>query len=212
MQYFRESFNKPRLGRRMAALIVGVVLMGAGIAVFDQLGFGTDPSFVFNYAVSRLLGWKTGTWLVMMNVVLLAILFFCKELRRIGIGSILNILLVGYSADFVGWLFDKFWPLAAEPMVVKLIVFVPTMAIFLFAVALYMVVDMGVAPYDAMPMMIADRMKWKFSVVRLVWDLVILGIGWALGGVVGLVTVVTGFCLGPVLAAIFKRIRPFFEE
>ena len=101
---------------------------------------------------------------------------------------------------------------SASLLIVKLIVFVPTMAVFLVAVALYMVVDMGVSPYDALPQVIAKRIKKPFSIVRLFWDVAVLSIGFLLGGRVGLVTLVTGFCVGPVFGAIAKFIRPFFED
>ena len=141
------------------------------------------------------------------------LLLFCSAATpRIDISSIANIVLVGCSADFVNWLINCIHPLTNETMAVKLIVFVPSMIIFLIAVSLYMVVDLGVAPYDAMPMVIADRKKWRFPLVRMIWDLVVLALGWLCGGRVGLVTVVPGFCPGPVFGAIAHRIRPFFEN
>jgi len=85
------------------------------------------------------------------------------------------------------------------------------MAMFLVAVALYMVVDMGVSPYDAMPQVIARRIKKPFPLVRLGWDVLVLTIGFLLGGRLGLVTLITGFCVGPVYGAIAKKLRPLFE-
>jgi len=208
----QKLFDKPRLARRMIALFAGVFLMGAGVAVFDQLGFGTDPCSVMNLAICRILGWSYGNWLLTMNVILLLILLLLGEIRRIGVGSVANIVCVGYSADFVTWIINSIHPLADETLFVKLIVFVPTMAVFLVAVALYMVVDMGVSPYDALPQVIAKRIKKPFSIVRLFWDVAVLSIGFLLGGRVGLVTLVTGFCVGPVFGAIAKFIRPFFED
>jgi len=207
----QKLFGKPRIGRRLCALMLSVFLMGTGVAVFDQLGFGTDPCSVMNLAVSRLIGWSYGNWLLTMNAALLLILVLLGELRRMGVGSVANMVMVGYSADFVTWIINRVHPLAGETMAVKLIVFAPTMALFLVSVALYMVVDMGVSPYDAMPQVIAERLKKPFSIVRLGWDLLILAIGFLLGGTIGLVTLITGFCVGPVFGAIAKRIRPFYE-
>ena len=208
----QKMFDRPRIGRRLAALLFGVFFMGAGVAVFDQLGFGTDPCSVMNLAISRLIGWTYGNWFVTMNVILLLILLFLGEIRRIGVGSVANIVLVGYSADLVNWIINRIHPLSAETLAVKLAVFVPTMIVFLIAVSFYMVVDMGVSPYDAIPQVLSARLKKPFSVVRLLWDVLILTTGYLLGGTVGLVTLVTGFCLGPVYGAIARRIRPFFEN
>ena len=99
-----------------------------------------------------------------------------------------------------------------ETLTVKLIVFVPAMIMFLMAVSLYMVVDLGVSPYDAIPQVIAARTKKPFSMVRLGWDVLFLALGFLLGGTVGLVTLVTGFCLGPIYGGIAKRLQPYFDK
>ena len=208
----QHLFNRPHMIRRLFALVLSTCLMGMGVAIFNQLGFGTDPCSVMNLAISRLIGWSFGNWQLTMNLILLGVLIALGELKRIGLGSIANMVVVGYAADASTWLLNHIHPLTGEPLLVKLIVFVPTMLMFLIAVAFYMVVDLGIAPYDAIPMVIADRQRrFPFSVIRMMWDLSILTLGFLCGGVVGLVTLVTGFCLGPLYGAIANRIRPLFE-
>ena len=91
-------------------------------------------------------------------------------------------------------------------------VFVPTMLLFLVAVAFYMVVELGTAPYDAIPQMIASRMKKvPFSVIRIAFDIAVTVVGCLLGGQVGVFTVAACFFLGPVISAIAARFRPFFN-
>lgn len=57
----RQFFGKPRMARRVAVLLLSVTAMGVCVAIFDQLGFGTDPCSMLNLAVSRLIGWSFGT-------------------------------------------------------------------------------------------------------------------------------------------------------
>lgn len=198
--------------RRLVALVLSTCLMGVGVAIFNQLGFGTDPCSVLNLAISRLIGWSFGNWQLTMNLILLLVLILLGEIRRIGLGSVANMVLVGYAADAATWVLNRVHPLYGETLLVKLAVFAPTMLLFLIAVAFYMVVDLGTAPYDAIPMVIADRQRrLPFSAIRMLWDLSILTLGFLCGGVVGLVTLVTGFCLGPLYGAIAKRIQPLFE-
>ena len=208
----QHLFNRPRMFRRLAALVTSTCLMGVGVAVFDQIGFGTDPCSVMNLAISRLIGWSFGNWQLTMNVLLLLMLICLGEIRRIGLGSIANMVLVGYAADATNWLLNLIHPLHAEPFGVKLLIFIPTILMFLIAVSFYMVVDLGTAPYDAIPQVICDRQKrFRFPVIRMMWDLSVLVIGFLCGGTVGLVTLVTGFCLGPLYGMIVDRIKPFFE-
>jgi len=208
----QHLFNKPRMFRRLVTLVLSTCLMGVCVAVFDQLSFGTDPCSTLNLAVSRLIGWSFGTWQLTMNCILLLILILLGEIRRIGLGSIANMVLVGYAADFTTWLINMIHPLTGETMTVKLIVFVPTMLLFLIGAAFYLAVDLGTAPYDAIPLVAFDRQKrLKFSVVRMIWDLSVIAVGFLCRGTVGLVTLVTGFCLGPVFGVICEKLRPWYE-
>ena len=208
----QSLLNKPHMARRAAVLLLSVIVMGVCVAVFDQLGFGTDPCSVLNLGVSRLLGWSFGNYQLMFNLVLLALIIAMGEIRRIGLGTLANMVVVGYAADATLWLLNHTHPLTGDPLPVKLAVFVPTMALFLVAVSFYMVVDLGVAPYDAMPQIIAGRQKrFGFTAVRVTWDIAAIVLGFLVGGTIGLVTLVTGFFLGPVITAIANRFRSLFE-
>ena len=209
----KQFVGKPRMGRRVVVLFLSVIMMGVCVAVFDQLGFGTDPCSVLNLAVSRLIGWSFGNYQLLFNAVLLTVIIAIGEIRRIGLGTLANMVVVGYAADATLWLLNHTHPLIHETLPVKLAVFVPTMALFLVAVSFYIVVDLGVAPYDAMPQIIAGRQRRvSFTVVRVLWDVAVIILGFLTGGTVGLVTIVTGFFLGPVISAIANRFRAFFED
>ena len=202
--------TKSHMPRRMAVLLFSVTMMGVCVAVFDQLGFGTDPCSVMNLAVSRLIGWSFGNWQLFINALMLAIILCLGEVRRIGLGTVANMVLVGYAADAAMWVLNHMHPLTDETLLVKLIVFVPTMAAFLVAVAFYIAADLGVAPYDAMPQIIAGRQKrFSFTTIRVTWDVGFTVVGFLAGGTVGLVTIATGFFLGPVITAIAKRCKFF---
>lgn len=197
--------------RRIVVLLISVTFMGVGVAIFDQLRFGTDPCAVLTLAVSRKIGVEFGHCQLAFNLILFVVLLAVGEIRRIGIGSLANMVIIGYAADATNWVINQIHPLTAETMLVKLCVFVPTMVIFLIVVAFYMTVDLGVAPYDAIPQIVAARTGLKFMPVRMAWDIVMIILGFLLGGVVGVVTIITGFCVGPVVSGIAAKCKRFFE-
>lgn len=197
--------------RRVAVLFLGVITMGLCVAVFDQLGFGADPCSAMNLAVSRLIGWSFGTYQLLFNIALLAVVILLKGARRIGLGTLANMVLVGYAADAGEWILNRTHPLTGETLAVKLVVFVPAIALFLVALAFYMVVDLGAAPYDAAPQLIAARQnRFSPAVVRVAWDVAAIVICLLAGGTVGPVTLAIGFLLGPVISAIARRFRQYF--
>lgn len=203
-------WKRPRAWRRVAALILSVVLMGLGVALFTLVGFGTDPCSTFSLGVSGRTGLSFGHCQLMLNALLFIPVLLCDP-SRIGLGTLANMVLVGYSADGFLWLLGTAVT-PQSPMGVRLIVFLATMALFLLAAALYMAVDLGVAPYDALPQIIAGKARrLSFRTLRVIWDLTFLVLGFLMGATVGLTTLLTGFCMGPVIVAVQRKTEPWFR-
>lgn len=207
---FAAGMKRPKMARRIPALFIGVTLMGLGVAVFDLIGFGTDPCSVMNMGLSGVLGIPFGTLQLMVNLLMLLVVIR-YDVSRIGIGTLANMVLVGYVAEFFMAVIDRIPALENLTLAMRLIIFVPTLFVFLVAASTYMCVDMGVAPYDAMPQIIAARMKWPFRVVRMAWDFFMMLGGWLLGSTAGPVSVGITLFLGPLVAWMAGYVRRFFD-
>lgn len=202
---------RPRMGRRLTALAVSLAAMGACVAVFKTVGFGTDPCSTFTLGVSARTGVSFGTCQMLFNLIMFIPVLRC-DLSRVGIGTLGNMVGVGYIADFCMARLQPLIPAEGLSMAARVVMFAVSMAAFLTAAAFYMVVDLGVAPYDAMPQLIAARLgRWSYRRVRMAWDLGVLGVGFLLGSTVGLTTVITGFFLGPVIAFVSDHVKGWFE-
>ncbi len=210
---YNHLFCQPHMGRRIPVLIVSVILMGMCVAFFEKIRVGTDPCTVLNLSISQnVLRWQSlGTWQLLFNLLLLAVILLMKEGRCIGLGSLANMVIVGYSRDFFKPIVELLLPGEVESLLVRGAVFVPAMALFLVAVSFYMVVELGTAPYDAVPQIISRRTKLPFAGVRIGYDILVTVIGFLLGGQVGIFTVLSCFFLGPVIAAIAARFRAWFN-
>lgn len=201
---------RPRMGRRLLALTLSLIVIGVCVAVFKTVGFGTDPCSTFTLGVSARTGVSFGTCQLVFNL-LMFVPVLRYDLYRIGIGTIGNMVGVGYIADFCMKLMQQAIPAEGLSITARVVMLALSMAGFLVAAAFYMVADLGVAPYDAVPQLIAARVKgWSYRRVRMVWDISILSVGFFLGSTVGLTTVLTGFCLGPVIAVISDRVGGWF--
>ena len=207
---FVAGMKRPRMERRVPALFVAVTLMGFGVAMFNLLGFGADPCTVMNMGLSCVLGIPFGTLQLLVNCVLILIVIR-YDVGRIGLGTLANMVLVGYVAQFCMAVIDRIPALAGLTLTARLIIFVPTLLLFLVAASTYMCVDMGVAPYDAIQQIISARMHWPFRLVRMAWDFVMMLGGYLLGSVVGLVTIGITLFLGPLVAWMALYVRRFFD-
>jgi uncharacterized membrane protein YczE len=141
-----------------------------------------------------------GNWQALLNIILLIFVILFGG-RNIGFGSIANMFLVGYSIDFFSWLWGKILPNGLfDSWFVRIAVLIPALILFVLSVAIYMNMDMGTAPYDAVPYIISSHLpKVPFRVVRILFDLAVTMIGIAFGGKLGLVTVLMVFSIGPVV-------------
>ena len=186
-------------------------MIGVCVAVFKTVGFGTDPCSTFTLGVSARTGISFGTCQLAFNL-LMFLPVIRLDLSRIGVGTVANMVGVGYMADFTMWLMSPHIPPEGLSMTVRIVLFAVSMAAFLIAAAFYMVVDLGVAPYDAIPQLIAARTnRLSARAIRMLWDISILSLGFLLGSTVGLTTLITGFCLGPAIAFVSSRVRGWFE-
>lgn len=211
MEAIAANFTRPRMGRRVAVLTVSLIVIGICVAVFKTVGFGTDPCSTFTLGVSARTGISFGTCQLAFNL-LMFLPVIRLDLSRIGVGTVANMVGVGYMADFTMWLMSPHIPPEGLSMTVRIVLFAVSMAAFLIAAAFYMVVDLGVAPYDAIPQLIAARTnRLSARAIRMLWDISILSLGFLLGSTVGLTTLITGFCLGPAIAFVSSRVRGWFE-
>lgn len=204
-------FQRPHMRRRLLALTVSLTAMGVCIAVFKTVGFGTDPCSTFTLGVSARTGVTFGTCQLLFNLLMFIPVIRC-DLSRIGVGTIGNMVGVGYIADFCMRAISARISPESLSMTERVLMFAVSMAVFLVAASFYMVVDLGVAPYDAIPQLIAARTgKLSYRSVRMIWDISMLSMGFLLGSTIGLTTLITGFFLGPAITLVAKCVHGWFE-
>lgn len=194
---------------RIVCCFVSVIIMGFSLSWLIIIDLGTDPCSVMNLGVSNKLGISFGNWQLIYNILLLFVIIIFER-KMIGIGTIFNMVLVGYSCDF----FSYFWGIfnisyIAQSMFIRIIIMVVALGVFVVAAATYMMMDIGVSPYDAIPFIIYKKQsKLRFKIVRIMWDMFAVVIGGVLGSTVGIVTVIVAFLLGPVI----EYVKPYINR
>ena len=181
--------------RRIAGMVVGIIIIGLGIALFKQSHLGNDSISALNMRISELLGVSLGLENVCINI-----LFFLLELafgrKYIGLGTFVNGIFMGYIVTaFYDPIAAFFGPAPSLPVqLVWLVLAVPITAL---GVSLYQTADLGIAPYDYLSLGLRDYTPFPYFGCRVFTDAVCALLCWLLGGLVGLGTLVCAFCLGP---------------
>lgn len=187
-------------------VILGVVIIGFGISLSVRAGLGTDPFTCLNMGLSKLTGQSFGTCQLIMNLILFIfpIVFSRKD---IGIGSIANMFLVGYTADFFGFLYSF---LPEKSVVESFLLMIIGLFVTAYGVAMYMEGNLGIAPYDSLGVIASNKLKKEYGIVRMVQDIICVVIGFLLGGTVGIATVLTALLMGYIITYFRKKIHAMF--
>lgn len=191
--------------KRIVLMLVGVFFMGVTVQFLNRTNLGPDPYSALNYGMSARTGISFGTYQLLCNAVLFFFVFW-KDKKLFGLGTIGNMVVVGYSADFTGWVVDKLgiFPAPEEMTLgISIGIMIPTLVVFLFAAALYMNCGLGTSPYDALPVLLhraiekAAKKTIPYKFVRMMYDGIATIAAFLVGGSVGIVTVLMVFTLGP---------------
>lgn len=211
-EFIRGLYQKKNFPGRLAAVIVAVITMGFALSWLVLVDMGTDPCTSMNLAISAKLHMTLGNWQALLNSILFVFVIWLGR-ENIGFGTLANMFLVGYSLDFFSWLWDKCGISAYfSSMTLRVAVLFPALLLFIFAASVYMDVELGTSPYDAMSFILAKYLpRIPFRVVRIFYDLLVILIAWLFGAKIGIVTILMGFTLGPVITFVGKKISRFIQ-
>jgi uncharacterized membrane protein YczE len=187
----RVGFELPEpRARRVAQLLAGLVLFGGSSSMLLLSRLGLDPWDVFHQGLSRQLGLGVGTWAIIVGVAVLGLWIPLRQ--RPGIGTVLNVLLVGSVIDLILATVRSPHALAA-----RIALLVGGVLLNGIATGAYIGAGLGPGPRDGLMTGLAAR-GHAIRVVRTAIELTVLAAGWALGGTVGVGTVVYALSIGPL--------------
>lgn len=185
------------LARRVPRLIAGLALCGAGVALMVNADLGLGPWDVLHQGVNRLTGIPIGTTGILVGAVIMLLWIPLRE--RPGIGTIANLVLIGLTVDLV-----LLWLPEPDDLPTRLVFLVVGTFLFGPGSGLYIGVGMGPGPRDGLMTALARR-GWSVRRVRTLIELSALGVGFALGGTVGLGTIMFALTIGPNVQFFLER-------
>lgn len=208
-EFFQSMYQKEHFAKRLIMVTLAVITMGFALSFLVLVNMGIDPCTSMNLAISAKIGWSLGNWQAFFNILLLLAVIFLG-CNNIGFGTLANMFLVGYSLDFFSWVWSFLLPDGLfSSMTVRIAVLIPSLFIFILAAAIYMNVDFGTAPYDAIPFVIFTRLKEKipFRLIRMGFDITVVIIGCCFGSKIGIVTILMAFLIGPAVTYVGNRLK-----
>ncbi len=212
----KEAFFNKVLLKKTVLMLIAVSIMGICAAILDRTSAGPDPYTAMNLGAARLLNMQIGDYQLIFNIVLLLIVLFGNR-KLLGLGTIGNMVVVGYMVQLTNWLMDDILHVPMEfDMVTRIVVSAIALLIFVAACSVYLNCDLGASPYDALPYMIHNAVQkalkrdYAFKITRMCYDALATVVAVLLGGNVGPLTVGMVVLLGPTIDLFNKWMKKLF--
>lgn len=186
-------------GMRAAFMLLGILLIGICVTCYRLSEFGVDPFSGMNLGISGFIGWSFGNWQLVANILILVVVFFTVR-HLIGPGTVINMVGVGYTADFLCWVVLD---------VLKVEMTLPLRILALCLGTLF--ASLGVA-------LIIEKLtkgKVPFQFARVASDItvIVIGVAFCLAAgnnvwlIVGIGTIANALLNGPLIQFFRKRIE-----
>lgn len=178
-------------------LLLGLYLVGLGLAMMIHTGLGVPPWDVLSQGVQVQTGWSFGFSAIVISAIVLLIWIPIKQ--QPGIGTVINAIMIGPFADLNeplmpeldGWLANLLW-----------------MVLGLLSVALgaglYISANLGAGPRDGLMVGLTRVSGWPFWIIRTIGESLVLLTGWLLGGTVGIGTALFAVAIGYLMQMSMK--------
>ena len=188
---------------RVLILMIGLTIAHLGVTLFLLAEMGSDPFNVLIQGLFRSLSSVTG-WAFLTHgrvhiavCFLIIIVLLVLDRSYVKIGTILCMACGGPIIDFFSLLLAPA-AIASRPLPVRIATLVLGCVILAYGMTIVIKSDAGTGPNDLVAIVISDRTKVRFSVVRVITDGCFVLLGWLTGGIVGVGTVICAFLVGPV--------------
>lgn len=177
---------------------IGFALFGLSIAIMIRSNLGTSPWAVLEVAFSGLTGITPGRMSIIVGFVVLLGALALRE--KIGWGTLGNIVFIGLWEDLALALI----PSIENNLLIQIGMLLSAILMMGIASAIYIGVDAGAGPRDSLMLAVHRTTKMSIRLGRAIIEIIVVAVGYLLGGPLGIGTVVFALLIGPAVQWAFK--------
>lgn len=189
-----KNKKKGQIGPRFLVYLTGLLVMSLGIVLLIVADLGATPWDVLHVGLFYQLGLTIGTWSIIVGIVVLATsTVISKEFPKMG--AFLNMVLIGFFIDMYLLLPFMQTPISLSG---KILMFCFGILIYCYGMGLYISAKLGAGPRDSLMIALTTKTGWPIGRVRACMEIIVLVVGWQLGGPVFWGTIIIGLAIGPI--------------
>lgn len=196
--------------KRIISFLIGCFIIQVGAACFINANTGGDSSVVLIQGISNILNISVGVAnYIFMFVALILLLLFARD--KISLGTFLAAFGSGVFLDLAN-IVIKNLSIESLPFIIRLLTVPVSCVIIAIGFSIQKTANLGVAPHDEIPFLIVEFTKVQYRWVRITLDVSYIVIGFLMGGVFGLGTIVATMCIGPSIQYFLPKVEKPIEK
>nr|WP_232284503.1 YitT family protein [Bacillus timonensis] len=169
---------------------IGLLFLSLGIVIIIKADLGASPWDVLHIGLFKQIGLTIGSWSIIVGFfVLFLSSLLLKRLPQIG--AFLNMISVGIFIDMFMMVPYLVTP---ESFIGKIMMLLVGLIINGYGMGIYISAKVGAGPRDSLMLALTELSKWKVQYIRSGMEIIVLTIGWLLGGPVFVGTLI--YCVG----------------
>ncbi|HYK73784.1 MAG TPA: YitT family protein [Pseudoneobacillus sp.] len=200
-----KTIKEKQIIPRSFIFFFGLLIMALGIVLILKANLGATPWDVLHVGLFYQLGLTIGSWSIIVGFVILGVTALLTK-KPPQVGAFLNMLTVGIFIDMYLLL-----PFIQTPnyLLGKGIMFLFGLVIMCYGMGLYISANLGAGPRDSLMLALTNRTGWKVRNIRVGMEIMVLIIGWILGGPVSIGTFLLSLLIGPIFGYAMPQCTAF---
>lgn len=186
---------------RFAFFVLGISIISAVCSLYLVSNIGNDCFSSFMQGIAKTFGISYGVSSFILHLFFFFTVLVLKK-SYIKLGTVVSVLVMPLVINFITPFFSVYVG-DATPYWIRFALCSIGCIILSFGLALVIDSNIGVSPYDTLPLLISSMIKKQYFIIRLSLDFLVLALGFLLGGKVGLFTFITFAAVGP-LSQLFR--------
>lgn len=194
---------------RTLFFIIGLTILSFGISMTIKAGLGTGAWDALNVGLSKTVGLTTGSWVVIVGVILIFVNAALVK-RRPDIAAIITLLITGILIDF--WILRVFDGLVVKGFIEQFGVFLLGIIALSFGLAVYLQPKFPLIPIDNFMMALRERFNLNLMAAKTLGEVIALSAAFIFKGPIGIGTLIVTFAIGPLIQFFYPYCEKFLNK
>jgi len=185
------------LAAKIVIFLCGIFILTLGAAALIEANLGVASWDVLHIGLAKRGALSIGTWVQIIGICM--VLFTAAlERKQPQIGSAVNILLIGFSLN---WILAWHMLPIAHTLWQSILELVSGVCLMGLGSGMYVATALGAGPRDGLTLVLSRMWGRSVRLVRTVLEITALFCGWIVGGPISMGTFVAVFLVGPIMQA-----------